>query len=213
MKLHAAILAVLLTAAITVPSAAQSAPPVDDASARVSLNESSRHGEYVDIAVPGRTTPLRAFVVYPEIATKAPVVIVMHETYGLTDWVRGVTDQLAADGFIAIAPDLLTGKAPNGGDTTKFASRDAAVKASATLTGGEIGAALAAIRAYGTKLPAATGQTVTLTFPETPPFDSGPVAGPVAGIVRQPTGQAAANQPAALQGWPATVSSLRQQVK
>ena len=150
--------------------------------------------------MPGRATPIRAFVVYPEVATKAPVVIVLHENSGLTDWIRGVTDQLAADGFIAIAPDFLTGKAPNGGDTTKFASRGDAIKAAASLTGGEIDAALTAVRAYGTKLPAATGQTVTLGFPGTPRFDEGESG---QGIIRQQTGQP----------WPATLSSLRQHVK
>lgn len=162
-SLHAAIVTVMLAAAAAgtaSTAAAQSWPAADDASAKVRLAESSRHGEYVDIAVPGRATPLRAFVVYPEIATKAPVVIVLPETAGLTDWIRGVTDQLAADGFIAIAPDLLTGKAA------------------------ESDPALIAVRGYGAKLPAATGQTATLTLPATPSFDG--------------------------QSWAATLSSLRQ---
>lgn len=163
LTLHAAIVTVMVTvaAAGTASSAAaQSWPAADDASAKVRLAESSRHGEYVDIAAPGRAAPIRAFVVYPEIATKAPVVIVLHETSGLTDWIRGVTDQLAADGFIAIAPDLPAGKAP------------------------ESDAVLTAVRGYGAKLPAATGQTVTLALPATPSFDS--------------------------QTWAATLSSLRQ---
>jgi len=143
MTFHPILMAVMLTAAAVAgaaaPAAAQSAPPADDASARVRLNESSRHGEYVDIAVPGRPTPIRAFVVYPEIATKAPVVIVLHETYALTDWMRGIADQLAADGFIAIATDLTgaASKTPND-------------------------AALQTVHAYGAKLPAATGKTTIL---------------------------------------------------
>ncbi len=60
---------------------------------------------------------VRAWVSYPERSTKAPVVVVIHEIFGLTDWVRAVADQLAAEGFIAIAPDLLTGHGPDGGGT------------------------------------------------------------------------------------------------
>jgi carboxymethylenebutenolidase len=51
---------------------------------------------------------IRAWVVYPERSTPAPVVLVVHEIFGLSNWIRGVADQLAADGFIAIAPDLMT---------------------------------------------------------------------------------------------------------
>ena len=201
-----------LTAADAAGGAAQSQPPADDAAARLQLAESSRHGEYVDIAVPGRPTPLRAFVVYPEIATKAAVVIVLHETYGLTDWIRGVADQLAADGFIAIAPDLLTGKGSNGGDTTKFATRGDAIKAAGSLTIDEINAALTAVRTYGAKLPAATGKTVTLAFSGTPRFDGDDRSSPGA-VLRQSTGQDSADQPAAQQSWPATISSLYKKVK
>ncbi|HBO68850.1 MAG TPA: hypothetical protein DD658_01330 [Deltaproteobacteria bacterium] len=61
-----------------------------------------------------------------EIAEAVEVVIVIHEIYGLTDWIRAVADRLAADGFIAIAPDLLSGMGPGGGGTDKFASRDGA---------------------------------------------------------------------------------------
>lgn len=143
MKLHGALMAVVLMAAAAGGALAQSAPPADDASARVRLDESSRHGEYVDIAVPGRAKPVNAFVVYPEIATKAAVVVITHENYKLTDWVRGVADQLAADGFIAIAPNL-----PGGGE--------------------ELEAALRAIQAYGVKLPAASGKTAATVLQGAP---------------------------------------------
>lgn len=79
----------------------------EDAAAR--LASSPRHGEWITIAT-GPSDSVRAWVVYPERATKAPVVIVVHEIFGLTTWVRAVADQLAADGFIAVAPDLLTGR-------------------------------------------------------------------------------------------------------
>lgn len=94
------------TAGVSVAS--QALPPdADHALAR--LNSSPRHGEWVMISL-SPTDSLRAWVVYPERKTKAPVVVVVHEVFGLSPWIRGVTDQLAADGFIAIAPDFLTMK-------------------------------------------------------------------------------------------------------
>ena len=76
--------------------------------AKERLNKSPRHGEWVDLKSGERT--IKAFVVYPERKDKAPVVVVIHEIFGLTDWVRGVCDQLAENGVIAIAPDLLRAK-------------------------------------------------------------------------------------------------------
>lgn len=81
--------------------------PPDAESALTRLNSSPRHAEWQVIRT-GPNDSVRAFVVYPESDEPAPVVLVVHEIYGLTSWVRGVADQLAADGFIAIAPDLLT---------------------------------------------------------------------------------------------------------
>ena len=117
------------------------------------LAKSSRHGEWVMI----RTGPLdsvKAWVVYPERSTKAPVVVVVHEIYGLSTWVRGVADQLAADGYIAIAPDLLTGKvAPaQGSDTLTQAAASATIR---TLQTVDVHRQLAAVGQYGMSLPAA----------------------------------------------------------
>ncbi|HSJ09846.1 MAG TPA: dienelactone hydrolase family protein, partial [Longimicrobiales bacterium] len=95
------------------PSAAEVVSPVqdpnlpaDEAGAQQRLDQSPRHGEWV--MIPTATDSIRAWVVYPERATRAPVVLVVHEIYGVTHWIRGVADQLARDGFIAIAPDLMT---------------------------------------------------------------------------------------------------------
>src|SRR4029077_14273350 len=74
--------------------------PPDAAGAPARLAASPRHGEYVTIRTGGGDS-LRAWVVYPQRSTKAPVVVVVHEIFGLSSWVRGVADQLAADGFIA----------------------------------------------------------------------------------------------------------------
>src|SRR5215218_1798070 len=93
------------------------------------LAKSPRHGEYAMIRT-GPSDSVRAWVVYPERSTKAPVVVVVHEIFGLSAWVRGVADQLAADGFIAIAPDLLTGKLPvvSGTDTVEAQAATGAVR-------------------------------------------------------------------------------------
>jgi hypothetical protein len=98
--------------------------PPGEAGAKASLESSPRHHEWVDIAVPGKEVKVSTFVAYPERKDKAPVVIVIQD-----DWIRAVADRLAADGFIAIAPDFLSGKGPGGGGTDKFASRDDVVKA------------------------------------------------------------------------------------
>jgi carboxymethylenebutenolidase len=117
------------------------------------LAKSPRHGEYVMIPT-GPTDSVRAWVVYPQRSTKAPVVVVVHEIFGLSTWVRGVADQLAAEGFIAVAPDLLTGKAAPapGSDTLTQAVATAAIR---TLQSADVQRQLAAVGQYGMSLPAA----------------------------------------------------------
>src|SRR6266513_1016928 len=88
------------------------------------LNNSSRHGEWVDIKSGERT--IKAFVVYPERKDKSPVVLVVHEIFGVTDWVRSLCDELAENGVIAIAPDFLNGQ--------KFEDADGARKAISAVT-------------------------------------------------------------------------------
>lgn len=83
--------------------------PPDAEHAVARLNASPRHGQYVMIPR-GNGDSLRAWIVYPERSTKAPVVVVVHEIFGMSDWIRAVTDQLASEGFIAVAPDFLSGE-------------------------------------------------------------------------------------------------------
>src|SRR6476660_1518075 len=130
--------------------------PPDEKEAKARLNKSPRHGEFVDITVPGAKVPLKSWIVYPQVKDKAPVVIVISEIYGLSDWIRSVADQLAADGFIAIAPDLISGMGPNGGGTDSFANRDDVVKAIRSLKNEQVAADLTAVREYGMNLPAAS---------------------------------------------------------
>ena len=138
--------------------------PAGEAGAKAALEKSPRHHEWVNIAVPGVNTKVSTFVAYPERKDKAPVVIVIHEVYGLTDWIRAVADRLAGEGFIAVAPDLLSGKGPGGGGTDRFASRDDVVKAVRDLTPSEVAAALDAVSRYGRGLPAAKDKFATVGF-------------------------------------------------
>ncbi|MEO6807679.1 MAG: dienelactone hydrolase family protein, partial [Isosphaeraceae bacterium] len=91
--------------------------------AKERLEKSPRHLEYVKVKHGDRV--VNCFVAYPEVKEKATAVVVIHEIFGLSDWVRGVTDQLAEAGYIAIAPDLLSGAAPGGGGTEEIGSGDA----------------------------------------------------------------------------------------
>ncbi len=96
--------------------------------ARARLEKSPRHGEWVKLKHDGREVD--SFITYPEVKDKATAVVVIHEIFGLTDWARGVTDQLAEAGYIAISPDLLSGKGPHGGGTEDIgAAGDGAGKA------------------------------------------------------------------------------------
>src|SRR5689334_4369503 len=95
--------AAVFLAAGLVRAAAGQAPSAETAERQ--LKDSPRHGEWVDIEVPGDPAKLHTWVVYPERKEKAPVVLVIHEIFGMTDWVRAVADQLAAEGFVAVAPD------------------------------------------------------------------------------------------------------------
>jgi carboxymethylenebutenolidase len=130
--------------------------------ARVGLEKSPRHAEWVQLKHGERT--VWAFVVYPEVKGKAASVVVIHEIFGLTDWARSVADQLAADGYIAIAPDLLSGYGPKGGKTSDFPDVDAARQAVARLDPDEVTADLNAAADYVKKLPSANGKLAVAGF-------------------------------------------------
>lgn len=126
------------------------------------LETTPRHDEWVTIDSAGR--PLHAYVVYPQISARAGAVIVLHENRGLTDWVRTVADRVAEQGFIAIAPDLLSGSAPNGGRTSDFPTQDAAREAISKLPQGQVLADLNNTAAYVRALPAASGGLAVVGF-------------------------------------------------
>jgi carboxymethylenebutenolidase len=150
-------------ATIAAPLAAQQAAlPADADGAAARLNASPRHGEWVRYDA-GNGDSVRMWVVYPERRERAPVVLVIHEIFGLTDWIRGVADQLAAEGFIALAPDLLSGKGPNGGGTESM-DQQQAVAAIRTVTTDEWVRRVVAAAHYGTGLPAARNAVGVVGF-------------------------------------------------
>jgi carboxymethylenebutenolidase len=132
---------------------AQAAIPAGAGDVRARLSASPRHGEWAMVPVGGDDS-VRAWVVYPERRDRAPVVVVVHEIFGLTGWVRGVADQLAAEGFIAVAPDLLSGKRIPA-DSTGDPVRDSAVAAIRTLDAAAVQRRLDATARYAMALPAA----------------------------------------------------------
>ena len=145
------------------PSPAQEVGlPADAELAASRLAESPRHGEWIAYDAGGADS-VTAWIVYPERHDKAPVVVVIHEIFGLTDWIRAVADQLAAEGFIAIAPDLLSGKGEDGGGTDSFSGEEVR-KAIRQLDRGEVNRRLQAAAAYATALPAATAQAGSIGF-------------------------------------------------
>ena len=143
-----------------VAPAVPSLPP-DAEHAGEALARSPRHGEWVDVPLP-EGGKLVTWVVYPEVPSKAGVVIVIHEIFGLTDWVRAVTDSLAAQGFIALAPDLLSGMGPGGGGTASLGENVGPTIR--TLTPATVAARLDAVRAYALALPAASGKLGAVGF-------------------------------------------------
>jgi carboxymethylenebutenolidase len=147
--------AVLFVASTTVALHAQ-----DWAKAR--LEASPRHREYVPLKRGDRT--VQALVVYPETKGKASVVVLIHEIFGLTDWAKEMADELAGEGFIVIAPDLLSGFGPSGGCSSEFADQDARVKAVSGLDSDGVMADLDAAADYGKKLPAGNGKIAVAGF-------------------------------------------------
>jgi carboxymethylenebutenolidase len=129
--------------------------------AKTALAKSSRHREWVEIKHDGRT--VQTFVVYPEVKEKAPVILIIHEIFGHSDWVQEVADEFAAAGYIAVAPDLLSGMGPNGGRTDSFQG-DSATEAVSKLNPDQVTADLNAAADYARKISAANGKLFVTGF-------------------------------------------------
>ena len=128
--------------------------------ARAQLEKSPRHREWVTVKHDRRSVD--AFVAYPESKDKRPVVLVIHEIFGMTDWVQSLADELAEAGYIAIAPDLLSGLGPNGG-RPNF-PQNKATEAVSHLDPDQITGDLSAVADYALKLPASSGKLFVAGF-------------------------------------------------
>ncbi len=129
--------------------------------ARERIAKSPRHSEWVSVKHDGRS--VETLIVYPESKEKRPVVLVIHEIFGLSDWAQELADEVAAAGYIAVAPDLLSGMAPNGGRTKDF-PQGAVMEAVSKLNPDQVTADLNAASDYGLKLPAAGGKLYVVGF-------------------------------------------------
>jgi carboxymethylenebutenolidase len=141
-------------------SAAMSASAQDWA--KTKLEKSPRHGEWVTVTNGARA--VQCWIVYPEVKDKATAVVVIHEIFGLSDWARSLTDEVAAAGYIAIAPDLLSGAGPNGGKTSDFAGQSEVVAAIGKLPASQVTGDLNAAADYVKGLPAANGKIAACGF-------------------------------------------------
>ncbi|WP_263368789.1 dienelactone hydrolase family protein [Edaphobacter bradus] len=150
-------LPLLLALLLALPSAANAQDW-----AKTRLDASSRHREYVTLKHGGRS--LQAFVVYPEVSRKVPTVILIHEIFGLSDWAKEMADELAAAGYIVVAPDLLSGFGPNGGNSDSFTNMDATTQAVSGLDPATVLADLDAAADYAKKIPAANGKLAVAGF-------------------------------------------------
>ena len=130
--------------------------------AKAKLEKSPRHGEWVEVKNGARS--VRCFVVYPEAKSAATSVIVIHEIFGLTDWARNAADELAAAGYIAVAPDLLSGAGPKGGGSADFAGVDDVRDAISKLPPAQITGDLNAVADYVKALPSANGKLAVAGF-------------------------------------------------
>lgn len=129
--------------------------------ARQRLEKSPRHREWVTIKHDGRS--VETFVVYPESKQKTPVVLVIHEIFGLSDWAQELADEVAEAGYIAVAPDLLSGMGPNGGRTPDF-PEGGAMEAVHKLNPDQVTADLNAAADYAAKIPASSGKLFVAGF-------------------------------------------------
>ena len=153
--------AALALALVSTRSDAQTLLPPDASTALEALESSTRAGQWVEVTR-ANAPPLRTWVVYPEGDEKAAVVILIHGNRGLVDWVRAAADRLAAAGFIALAPDLLSGKGPSGGGFTSIPSSDDARHLMGELTSGEVEDALDAAWSHAESLARWSGKAATM---------------------------------------------------
>ena len=157
---------ILLLFAALALSAPASTPAAAQDWAKSILDKSPRHQEWVKVkyGTGANARTVDAFVVYPEVSHKAPVVLLIHEIFGLSDWARSMADDIAAMGYIVIAPDLLSGFGPNGGGTSAFPDQQSIIKAVSGLDPATVTADLNATAGYALKFPSANGKVAVIGF-------------------------------------------------
>ena len=153
---YALVLGIIVTGFLCVVNASA-------ADEKAELEKSPRHGEWVKVTAPNDRV-INAFVVYPEVKEPATSIIVIHEIFGLTDWIRLVADRLAAEGFVAICPDLLSGMGPDGGDTESFDSGDDVRRTIRELPAAQVMSDLDAIQKYARDLPSTNDKVAVSGF-------------------------------------------------
>ena len=132
-------------------------------STKAELEKSPRHGEWVKVTTPDARV-VNAFIVYPEVKEPATAIIVIHEIFGLTDWIRLMADRLAAEGFVAICPDLLSGMGPEGGGTESFESGDDVRRTIRELSLSQVTSDLDAVQKYVRELPSTNEKVAVSGF-------------------------------------------------
>ncbi len=131
--------------------------------AKARLDKSPRHQEWVKVKAPGGRT-VECFVVFPEVKKPAPAVLVIHEIFGLSDWAQELADEVAGAGYVAIAPDLLSGVGPGGGGTRALGGQREAIRAVSGLPRQQVTNDLKAVANYVAKLPACNGHIAVAGF-------------------------------------------------
>ena len=143
--------------------AATSLPSSDDAASAI-LKQSPFHAEWINVFVgPGRP-PLRTYIVHPVRKTLGPVIIVVPDNRGMTDWARAVGHQFAKAGYTTMVADLLSGLGPNEGNSESFASMEDRARALGQLSHDETMRRLQAAWDFGFRLPAVNGKLATVGF-------------------------------------------------
>jgi carboxymethylenebutenolidase len=131
--------------------------------AKTTLLHTTIRGEWVDIPTPGiGQGRLHTWISYPATTTPTAIIVLMQHGPGMDDWMRGIADQLARQGYIALSPDLHTGLGPNGGNYDSFEGTDAVMRANRLIKDAD--ASYLAVRDYGLKLPGTNGKSVSMGF-------------------------------------------------
>lgn len=153
---HALMLGIVVTGLLSIADA-------EADSIKTQLEASPRHGEWVKVTTSDERV-VNTFIVYPEAKEPATAIIVIHEIFGLTDWIRLVADTLAAEGFVAICPDLLSGMGPDGGGTESFGSGDDVRRTIRELSPSQVTSDLDAVQKYVRDLPSTNEKVAVSGF-------------------------------------------------